>query len=146
MKNFILIIMFIPFFGFSQEVPKEFRKMNTIIVSPNLEGDDLLKEIGNIMIDDGFEIDKLDRDFNIITTSNKNIMGMDWQIRVRIKDGLIEVTHFGRMNIYSNTNSGNTMYQMDFSAGMKNSALRKASDGVYLFAQKLGQVVDWVEK
>lgn len=147
MKKFIIAyLLFFPVLVFAQEVPKEYRKMNTIIVQPNFQSDDWLKEIGNLFLDEGFEIENLDREFGMIVSKPKNVVGMDWQIRVRIKNELAEITHYGRMNLYSNMNTGAPMTQMDFSAGMKNSALRMASDGIYLFAQKVGQIVEWKAK
>ena len=145
MKKFLFLLVWFPLITYGQEVPKEYRKMKTIVVSPTLPSEDWLKEIGNIMIDEGFEIEKLDREFNLINTSPKNISGLDWQIRVRIKNNLAEITHYGRNNIYSNQNTGSPLIQMDFSAGMNKSPLRQASDGVYQFAKKIGDIVNWIE-
>lgn len=116
MKKFIIAyLLFFPVLVFAQEVPKEYRKMNTMVI--DYSSPDIFKDLSNHLMDNGLEIDKVDYDLGIIETKPFPIGAAKWRLRARIKDGKIEFTHYSQLiiTVYGVTND--SWSQENFKSG-----------------------------
>lgn len=120
---FLIIIFFSSISLFSQEIPKG---ANKIIGKITLKKEDIFILVGQALIDNGFQIDKKDKDFYTIDSAPKDVKGNSVIINCIIKDSLLIFT--GKMNINISTTIGMVTNTSQYSKiefkGFKNAPLK----------------------
>jgi hypothetical protein len=82
MKNIFFVLMFISGFCFGQDQP--FKGANTLVLTT--DHPELFKEIGKQLIQDGYEIENSNSEFQTITTSWREIKWIKYRLIVSVVD------------------------------------------------------------
>lgn len=87
MKNFLILLLLIPFLSFAQSKP--FKGANTLIVQT--ESTELFTEIGKQLIQDGWEIAESNSDFQTISTGWREVGWIKQRMIISVLDGGIQI-------------------------------------------------------
>lgn len=91
MRIITLLLLLIPALSYSQVKPS--KRDNTIIVT----GSYRIEDIGRLMVLEGFEIEKLDKELNYLTTNHADLSKTNkttYKVKVVIKDNKLDIIVF----------------------------------------------------
>ena len=129
MKKIFLIslpLIFISIFIKAQEAPKN---SNLIIIKTSDNIDDSFKEMGRVLLNEGYELETADKDFYVITTKVKQkkygfMGGGSLELKLNIQfDQVSDSTHL-KIKGYVNSD------QLASAAGDKNNSFDKDADRI----------------
>lgn len=149
MKKTILtisILISIISIGFAQEIPKEYKKSNTMVIELESFSDENLTLIAKELIKFDFEIEKIDKEFFTISTKPrlaKNIL--NYYFKVKINDQKAEFQIYSSMDItfYGINSEG---YSLTNFKGQKGSANYEAVMKLFSVVNSLNPEIQFLEK
>ncbi len=123
-KNIILLLIIFSF----NEVPKEYQKMNMLIISID-DREEAYKKLLESMYTNGFTIEKYDTESGIFNTEPRDARyGAETMIKGRIFQDKIEMQYFTRIDITIYGVRSNSWDIQNFKGGSKGSYIRTAFD------------------
>lgn len=132
--------------GLGQEIPKEFKKSNTMIIELVSNPDESLILIAKELVKFDFEIEKIDKEFLIVSTKPrlaKNIL--NYYIKVKVIDQKAEFQIYSSMDItiYGINSEG---YSLTNFRGQKGSPNYEASMKLFSIVNSLNPEIQFLEK
>ncbi|WP_026994536.1 hypothetical protein [Flectobacillus major] len=119
MKNFAIILFFVLFkaftYGQANEKKYPFPKCNQIVVTTSLSDEELYQKIGKTLIEKGFFIDNVNKDFQTITTTSYITpkASFSYFLNIRIENQQVFIS-----GLYAyNRSIGNAHFRIDYSLG-----------------------------
>lgn len=142
MRKILFLLFILPTLAWSQSVPKEFQKMNTMVIQS--DEPDFINVIASRLLDDGWMIDDLDEKLGTIRTLPRAVASVQWQIRVRVKDNKAEFQNHTSMELtlYGVTSSGWTLTNFKSPPG----SYGKISDGLYILVSSINPEIEYFKK
>lgn len=130
----------------AQEIPKEYKKSNTMVIELESFSDENLTLIAKELIKFDFEIEKIDKEFFTISTKPrlaKNIL--NYYFKVKINDQKAEFQIYSSMDItfYGINSEG---YSLTNFKGQKGSANYEAVMKLFSVVNSLNPKIQFVEK
>tara|TARA_R110000823_G_scaffold70449_7_gene162475 strand:- start:3215 stop:3643 length:429 start_codon:yes stop_codon:yes gene_type:complete len=142
MKRLTILFLFLAQVAFSQEVPKEFQKMNTMVVV--MDSEDALTEIAKKLMSENFDIEVIDQDLQYLRTMPITKDWIDWQVRVKVNGNKVEFQSFTSSKIRVNGVSGEGFELTNFKS--PRGPYREISEGLFVFVSSLGKKIQYFEK
>lgn len=144
MKNILFILALFSGSVMAQEVPKEFRKMNTMEITSDLADELLLKDIASRLMADNFDIEVIDEELMYLRTVPKAMASVQWQIRVKVTGNKAQFQNHTSMeiSIYGVTSGGWDHSNFKSPAG----PYGKISDGLFAFVSSFGKEISYFKK
>lgn len=147
MKPFLFILLFqLCLTSFSQEIPKEDRRANTMIIP--VEGDkmEFFSHVAKSLISLDYEIENLDREFFLMSTKPilvKNVLNT--YIKVRINESKAEFQNYTSMEL-SISGINTKGFQLSNFKGQKGSPGYEASMKLFHVVSSISNEIEYLEK
>ena len=142
MKRLTILFLFLAQVAFSQEVPKEFQKMNTMVVV--MDSEDALTEIAKKLMSENFDIEVIDQDLQYLRTMPITKDWIDWQVRVKVNGNKVEFQSFTSMKIQLSGVNFEGFELTNFKS--PRGPYREISEGLFVFVSSLGKKIQYFEK
>jgi hypothetical protein len=140
MKRLTILFLFLAQVAFSQEVPKEFQKMNTMVVVM----DEPLNEIAKKLMAQNFDIEVMDEELQYIRTMPMSKNYIDWQVRVKVIGNKVEFQNYTSFKITVNGISGEGFELTNFKSAK--GPYRDASNGLFVLVSSFGKEIEYFKK
>jgi hypothetical protein len=142
MKGLTILFLLFTQVAFSQEVPKEYQKMNTMQVV--MDGDDPLTEIAKKLMGDNFDIEVIDNELQYLRTMPISKDWVDWQIRIKVIGNKVEFQNYTSSKITVNGVSGAGFELTNLKS--PRGPYREISEGLFMFVSSLGKEIEYFQK
>jgi hypothetical protein len=142
MKALTILFLLFAQIAFSQEVPKEFQKMNTMVVV--MDSEDALTEIAKKLMSENFDIEVIDQDLQYLRTMPITKDWIDWQVRVKVNGNKVEFQSFTSMKIQLSGVNFEGFELTNFKS--PRGPYREISEGLFVFVSSLGKEIQYFEK
>lgn len=141
----LLTALCFPLASIAQEAPK---KAYRCVVLDSLSLDDNFKHAMMKLIEMGYEVDKTEREFGLITTKPREIPKLNgvYYLSIAAKDKSILVSGQLKMNINVHVGYGVSTvaeYSSIYNGGQKGSGLRRSFEQMDAFAKALSPYVNY---
>jgi hypothetical protein len=149
MKKTILtisILISIISIGFAQEIPKEFKKSNTMVIELEPLSDENLTLIAKELIKFDFEIEKIDKEYFTISTKPrlaKNILNYYFKVKINNQKAEFQIYSSMDITIYGISSEG---YSLTNFKGQKGSANYEAVMKLFSVVNSLSPEIQFLEK
>jgi hypothetical protein len=140
MKRLTLLFLFLAQVAFSQEVPKEFQKMNTMTVVM----DETLTEIAKRLMAHNFDIEVMDQELQYIRTMPMSKDWIDWQVRVKVTGNKVEFQNYTSMKIQLSGVNFEGFELTNFKS--PRGPYREISEGLFILVSSFGKEIEYFKK
>ncbi len=94
----LLVFLSLNFSLFSQEIPREHRKANTMAIDMELGDKDILDLIAKNLINLDYQIEEIDKDFSLLSTKPRLIKNiLNTYIKIKVSEGRAEFQNYTSM-------------------------------------------------
>lgn len=130
----------------AQEIPKEYRSSNTMLIQMDKDALEILNLIGKALIEFDYEIEKIDKEYFTISTKPRLVKNiLNYYIKVKVIDQRAEFQIYSSMDItfYGINSEG---YLLTNFKGQKGSANYEAVMKLFSVVNSLNPEIQFLEK
>lgn len=130
----------------AQEIPKEYRSSNTMLIQMDKDALEILNLIGKALIEFDYEIEKIDKEYFTISTKPRLVKNiLNYYIKVKVIDQRAEFQIYSSMDItiYGINSEG---YSLTNFKGQKGSANYEAVMKLFSVVNSLNPEIQFLEK
>jgi ACT domain-containing protein len=145
--NIIFLLLLIFNSGsYAQDVPKEHRGSNTMIITMEGEEDEIIKKVARNLVAFDYQIDKMDKDFFVIVTKPlliKNVLNT--YIKVTVSANKVEFQNYTSLDLQMGGINTAGYSKTDF-RGQKGSANYEAASMLYKLVLNFNREINYTFK